>query len=268
MFSDNEAAFVRMLARDYVQAHDIASQRSQAEDALPRHIPARQSGRVVGSTDYSKFENISSEFDHEEMLAKRPLRDGCSHPDHVNSDNCSSCPSSCSHDHSRERSIYEKPYAEKMSAARLFREEGNELFKAKQFEDAIASYKRAVVYLDYTFGESDEQHIETDEERCKCYLNMAACCLELADFTTTINYCRLAIQIQPDNSKCYYRRGLAYLRRGDLELSQKDLYQAMKLTANEPAENRRSVEIAIRDLNVKWREYRKKTSELARSALG
>lgn len=268
MFSDHESEFIRSLAKDYVTAHELGVSKQDTPQISIKPQVTSQKGRVVGSTDYSKFDNIASDFTYEENLRERKQMEHNCSLDHAHDANCSKFPSSCSHDHSQEISIFEKPFPEKMSAARLFREEGNDLYKGKKFDDAIASYNRAIVYLDYTIGETDAEYDETDQERCKCYSNMAACFLELEDFASAINYCRLAIQIQPENSKCFYRRGLAYLRRGDLEEAQADLYKAMKLTANEPAENRRSVETAIRDLNVKWREYRKRASELAKAAIG
>ena len=63
--------------------------------------------------------------------------------------------------------MYEKPYEEKISAIRMFREEGNTFYRSKEFREAISSYQRAITYLDYAFGESEDQDHALDEERFK-----------------------------------------------------------------------------------------------------
>lgn len=224
-----------------------------------------------GSTDYSKFERLSRaldseeksrEFESEQVKAAQWCK-----LDHIHGPQCRKQPPSCSHDHSDERNIYEKPYDEKLSAIRLFREEGNKLFKVKDFSAAIYAYGRAVIYLDYTFGNGDEQEDELDQERLKCHLNLAASYLEMEALTEAINQCRLAIQIDAHNCKAHYRRGVAYMRKGDLEESQTDLYKAIKLASSEPVDSKRSIDDAIRELNVKWREYRQKSKLIAEAAI-
>ena len=270
MFNSNEDSFIREMAKDYISARNLLNvQPHEPVIEFPNIAPVFDNPlRKIGRTDYGKYDNIVNELNREDATTEQngtTAHNGCS--GNHEGRHSSSCGSSCSHDHSKERSIYEKPYHEKMEAVRLFREEGNDGFKNKNFHDAIAAYKRAIVYLDYTIGETDQENDEADKERCKCYLNLAACTLEVEDLSSAINYCRLAIQLDSENSKGYYRRGMAYLRKGDLNEAQNDFYKAMKLTANEPPESRRSVESAIRELNVRWREYRKKASLMAKAAI-
>lgn len=163
--------------------------------------------------------------------------------------------------------IFEKPVAEKLEMIRSFREEGNTCFKARQFEKASAAYNRALIYLDYSFSESDEENAALDTERLKIHLNQAAVFLELADYPQTVNHCRLALRVDPNNGKGYYRRGLAYLRQGEIESAQADLYKALKLVGTEDRDTRRSVEVAIHDLNAKWNEYKRKSGNFARAAV-
>jgi tetratricopeptide (TPR) repeat protein len=269
MFTANEVDFIKSLASDYAAAYNLHQQETSNAIASPNTSKvASSTGRRIGTTDYARFENLAAELDYQESQERKETKpiDPPSRFDN-HGPNCAYGGSSCSHDHSKERSIFEKSFEDKISATRLFREEGNELFRGHNYGEAASSYKRAVVYLDYTIGDTPEEISEAEEERCKCYLNLAACYLEMRDFDSAINYCRLAIQIDSENSKGFYRRGIAHLRKGDLEDAQNDLYKAMKLTAAEPIENRRAVEIAIRELNVKWRDYRKKSAQLAKSAI-
>ena len=173
----------------------------------------------------------------------------------------------CNHDHSDERKIYEKSYADKMIAIRMFREEGNKHFMAKEFSSAAVSYRRSLLYLDYTFAEKEKDDDEIDRERFKCHLNLAATKLDQMDFSEAIAQCRLALQIDSTSSKAHYRKGFAHLKRSEYYEAQEHLYKAMKLAASDTHENRRPIEDAIRDLNIKMRDYKKRSAEIAKSAL-
>lgn len=163
--------------------------------------------------------------------------------------------------------MYEKPIEEKISAIRMFREEGNILYRSKEFREAISSYQRAITYLDYAFGESEAQDHALDEERFKCHLNLAAVRLETEDYHGAINDCRIAVNLEPSSFKAFYRRGLAHLRLGELEESQSDLYKAMKLAQGESRDVVSTIENAVRELNVRWREYRQKSAAIAKAAI-
>ena len=187
--------------------------------------------------------------------------------DHVHGSACKPFMQGCSHDHSDERKLYEKPLEEKMKAIRLFREEGNQHFRVKDYELASASYRRALLNLDYTFDENDTDNEEIDAERLKCHLNLAAAKLEVLDYPEVVNQCRLALKMDPTNCKAHFRKGLAHLRRADLEEAQDHLYKAMKLSDSESRETRRPIEDAIRELNIKWRDYKKASAIVAKAAL-
>ena len=258
------------LATDVLEARCKQSEMNKPPPA-PLRPSASDSSRTAGTTDYEKFERLAKSIDHDAELGefeeKQRAASGFCRLDHVHGPDCRQQAPSCSHDHTHERNIYEKPYQEKLEAIRMFREEGNRYFKTKRFAEAASEYKRAMIYLDYTFGEDSDQEDELDKERLKCHLNQAAALLELSELSGAVNECRLALQIDSNNSKAHYRRGLAYLRQGELENAQSDLYKAIKLSADEPLSSKASIEAAIRELNVKWRDYRKKTKEIAQAAI-
>jgi tetratricopeptide (TPR) repeat protein len=269
-FSTDESDFIRRLAKDYTSAHQKVTQQAGMTETAPAYVRSccNDPTRKIGSTDYGAFEDVVREYELTEPCHASNLNNPGTIPSQSIWDypsGCTATPSTCSHDHSKERSIYEKPTREKLKAARLFREEGNASFKAAYFADAFASYKRALVYLDYTIGETDEDDEEIDAERVRCHLNMAAVSLELDELPAALNHTRLVLQLDPENSKALYRSGLANLRLGQLEQAQRDLYRAMKLTTT--PNDRRPIEDAIRQLNVKWREYKKQSSAIAKAAL-
>jgi len=120
--------------------------------------------------------------------------------------------------------------------------------------------------LDYAFGETEEEEEKLESERLKCHLNLAAVCLESGHYKEAINQCRLVLLIDHENSKAVFRRGIAHLKLGDLEDAQKDLYKAMKLVSLEDRSTLRTIESSIRELNVKWRDYKRRASEMAVNA--
>jgi tetratricopeptide (TPR) repeat protein len=125
-----------------------------------------------------------------------------------------------------------------------------------------------MLYLDYAFGDSEEDEAWLESERLKCHLNLAAVFIELQNYTEAINHCRLALQIDPENSKAIFRRGVAYLRLDELEEAQKDLYRVLKIASSGDKGSLKTIEASVRELNLKWREYRTKSRSIASSALG
>jgi tetratricopeptide (TPR) repeat protein len=150
----------------------------------------------------------------------------------------------------------------------FFREEGNRKFRDREFTSAAVSYRRAILYLDYSFGETDADEAKLESERLKCHMNLAAVSIEREDYKDAINHCRLALQIDPKNCKALYRRGLASLRLGDLDEAQKDLYCALKMAPQGEKTTLKTIEASIRELNVLWRDYRRKTKSMASNSLG
>jgi|LauGreDrversion4_2_1035121.scaffolds.fasta_scaffold108127_2 tetratricopeptide (TPR) repeat protein len=171
----------------------------------------------------------------------------------------------CSHDHSSERRIFEKSTEDKFKAIRLFRGEGNDHFKSKSYHEALICYKRALLYLDYSIGNNDAEEDAFQTERLKCHLNLAAVYLERKMYDETINQCRLALQIEPSCVKALFRRGVAHLGKDSLQEAQVDLYAALKRGSADGRDTVNAIESAIRDLNVKWREYRRRSRAVAQS---
>lgn len=72
--------------------------------------------------------------------------------------------------------------------------EGNDLFKAKKFDEAIVRYTRA---------------IEAKGDEAIPYSNRAICFTNLGQYFEAIEDCDRAIEVDPTFVKAYYRRALA-----------------------------------------------------------
>ncbi|CEM16918.1 unnamed protein product [Vitrella brassicaformis CCMP3155] len=164
---------------------------------------------------------------------------------------------SCSHDHSKERQIYEKPTEEKIKAAERFREEGNIAFRNRNYGLAATHYRRALVQFDYTFPETEEDKKWMESVQLACHLNFAATKLHMREFDDVRTHTRLALDIDPNNVKAFFRRGTASMKEDKYEEAASDFSQALKL---EP--NNREVQQALLALQQKQRHYQQQSKKV------
>eukprot|EP00112_Aurelia_sp_Birch-Aquarium-sp1_P000557 Seg1053.9 transcript_id=Seg1053.9/GoldUCD/mRNA.D3Y31 product="STIP1-like and U box-containing protein 1" protein_id=Seg1053.9/GoldUCD/D3Y31 len=82
-----------------------------------------------------------------------------------------------------------------MSAAEL-KEQGNRLFAARQYEDAVGCYSKA---------------ISRNPSLAAYYTNRALCYLKMQNWTKVVSDCQKALEIDPKTVKGYFFLGQAYL---------------------------------------------------------
>lgn len=147
----------------------------------------------------------------------------------------------------------------------MFRDEGNIAFSKKEFQKAISSYRNALIYLDYSFGDTDEQDETLDEEQYKCYINMAATWLEMEEYSKVVQECHLALGLTNNSIKAYFRRGVAQTKLGNFDDARKDLNEAKRL--NESSETGVSIQKAIDELDKQLTEYIRRSKQIAMASL-
>lgn len=103
----------------------------------------------------------------------------------------------------RVRPLYER--AEKQRIANLdpkerMKEEGDTLFKAAKFEEAIKVYTRCI----------DSFSDKSSELALKCYNNRAACYKQISNFDGVIHDSTAVLEYKPDDLKALMRRAQAY----------------------------------------------------------
>jgi stress-induced-phosphoprotein 1 len=91
----------------------------------------------------------------------------------------------------------------KMSKEERLKEEGNALFKASQFEEAIAVYTKAIDLMPHEYGKP------LNPIAVSCYNNRAACYQQLGFYKKVTEDCSVVIEADPKNVKALLRRGLA-----------------------------------------------------------
>eukprot|EP00957_Ditylum_brightwellii_P061771 4687388-Ditylum_brightwellii.AAC.1 len=84
----------------------------------------------------------------------------------------------------------------------LYKEEGDEQYKAANFKGAIEFYTKCIDTLQ-TEGEGKS------EVAIKAYSNRAACHLQISNFSNTVEDCTAVLEAEPDNVKALIRRAQA-----------------------------------------------------------
>lgn len=92
-------------------------------------------------------------------------------------------------------------------AGEAIRQLGNAAFKAGNHGAAMEKYSKAVRYFNFPSAPVDST--------VACYNNLALCATKLCNWKEAIAAASLAISLDPENAKGYYRKGSALLLSGD-----------------------------------------------------
>mmetsp|Transcript_18743 Transcript_18743/g.26398 ORF Transcript_18743/g.26398 Transcript_18743/m.26398 type:complete len:324 (-) Transcript_18743:193-1164(-) len=104
-----------------------------------------------------------------------------------------------------------KPKFERMEAQRkaglsrteAFKEQGDDMYKAANFEEAIKHYSQCIDAL-------QAEGKTLSPLAMKAYSNRAACYKQISNFDGTIGDCTAVLEIEPDNVKALIRRAQAF----------------------------------------------------------
>lgn len=90
-----------------------------------------------------------------------------------------------------------------LSGADLYKEKGDEQYKAANFEGAIEQYTKCIDALKAS-GKGQS------ETALKAYSNRAACYKQISNFDGTISDCSAVLEVEPENVKALIRRAQAF----------------------------------------------------------
>lgn len=107
------------------------------------------------------------------------------------------------------------PAEQGSSKTATLKAEGNEFFKAKQWEDAIRMYTEAI-------EANDDQSVVA-----QCYCNRAAGYMQTSQFSEALDDCTAALAIDADYFRALKRRADAREAMGDLKGCIRDLFTAI-----------------------------------------
>ena len=105
---------------------------------------------------------------------------------------------------------------------------GNEFLKKGEVETALASYEEGIALMSSPdFNRRTEKDIK--EVFVPLHLNKALCCLKLSRFGDCIQSCSEVLEVDRNNVKALYRRGVARIENKELGPGKRDLLCALDL---------------------------------------
>ncbi|CRH02890.1 FK506-binding protein (FKBP)-type peptidyl-prolyl isomerase, putative [Plasmodium relictum] len=151
------------------------------------------------------------------------------------------------------KSIYDYTDEEKIQAAFDLKEEGNELFKKEQIDEAISKYKEALDFFMHAEEWEDKLLEKKKNIEITCNLNLSTCYNKNKDYPNAIEHASKVLKLDKNNFKALYKLGVANMHFGFLEEAKDNLYKAASLSPKN-VEIRNSYELCI----TKLKEARKK----------
>lgn len=154
------------------------------------------------------------------------------------------------------------PHVSKMSSeekilfAKTQKDKGNDMFRQKEYSQAVECYLQAINALEGN-SMSEEKHKENQEIQLSCYLNASSCYYQLKKWKLCVQEATKALNINPKSCKALYRRGVAYLNLLDVQNAKQDLIMAAHIEPSN-VEIRRQLE-ACKKAACEAKEKEKKT---------
>ena len=195
--------------------------------------------RIIGSTDYSKFDKIAIEIEREEILSKKKI---------LNMTN--------PNDIKIQRQMFEGSSKPKIEMCTIFKNEGDENLKNKKYQQAQNSYEKALSNLFYNFDDKEEQK-KIEKLKCAINLNLSMTLMKLNNYKDAIGYLIEAKRLQPDNLKTLYRMAYCHNCIGEYDKARQIINDVLK--KNEKSEEFKNL---LEDVNKKELEENKKRAKM------
>lgn len=152
---------------------------------------------------------------------------------------------------------YSMSAEEKLEAVELKKAEGNAYFKAGKLERAVKRYDAALKIVEYDSGLSDEQKVLAKAAKVTLNNNLAMMHLKLKDYSSAIEKCDKALELEGSNVKALFRRAQAYGGRFDFEEANADVKKLLELDPKN-----RDALLYKKQLKAKIAEQDKKASKM------
>ncbi len=150
-----------------------------------------------------------------------------------------------------DKDVWDLTNQERLSLSRELKGAGTERFKAGEVQSAAVCYSSALKYLiPVGIEKADGEAVSL---RIALLLNLAACHLKFEQNNHVVSNCTKVLELDPDNLKAIYRRGVALTRMNHLEKAKEEFARAKEL---EPSN--RAVLEQLRMLEAKEKEHMEK----------
>lgn len=143
----------------------------------------------------------------------------------------------------------------KLEQGKFFKEKGTNYFKMNKLPLALKMYKKAIDYLEFDSGFTEDGDKERKTVLISNHLNCALCLNKLEEFTEAKEQCNKALELEPTSDKGLFRRGQANLGLGEPELAKVDFETVLKL---DPSNKAAAQQVAICNQKIKEQKAKEK----------
>ena len=209
--------------------------------------------RIIGSTDYKKFENLVKGIEEkEDEIKKEKEKENQERYPHI---------MGCNNDLRKERQLMDKPVKEKIEAGKRFKLEGDDLLKKQKYDEAINTYEKGLLQLFYTFCDDKEEDDMVDKIKEGMNLNCSFCKIKQEKYEEAIQYLNEAMRVNKENLKTLYRMAFCHFKLQKFNDAKNDINIALKIINNKGG-NKEQFEELLNDINNRIKELENKRDKL------
>ena len=201
--------------------------------------------RIIGSTDYKKFEDLVKGMEKKESeIKKKEEEQKQKDYGHI---------MGCNNDLRKERQLMDKPTKEKIEAGKMFKIQGDDLLKQKKYDEAINIYEKGLLQLFYTFSDDKEEDEMIDKIKEGMNLNASFCKIKQDKFEEATQYLNEAMRVNKENLKTLYRMGFCHFKLEKFDDAKDDVKKAFDII-NKKGGDKSSFEQLLNDINNRIKE--------------
>jgi len=262
MFLESKAYdFAQRILKIYYEK-DISKEEKNSENNNSKNLLSSELNdpkRKIGNTNYQKFEQIAKMIEKNEEIEKEKKKKELEESEHKKE----LLKMGCNNDLRKERQLMDKPVKDKIEASKIFKNEGDDFLKKKNYEEAINSYEKGLLQLFYCFSDDLKEEEETDKIRQSLNLNASFCFINQKKFDEALGYLNEALRIDKKNLKTLYRIAFCYFNLEKFDDSKNTIKKALDICNENNNEKDKILFINLdNDINSKIKEYQNNEDNL------
>lgn len=172
-------------------------------DSIELEEPEKDAKRIIGKTDYKKYDDLAKRMELEEKVKEQKEQES-------RDQKKDALKMGCNNDLRKERQLMDKPVKDKLEASLIFKREGDDYLKQKNYEEAINSYEKGLLQLFYTFSDDPKEEEESDRIKASINMNCSFCLINQNKYDDALGYLNEALRIDKNNMKALYRTAYCY----------------------------------------------------------
>lgn len=138
------------------------------------------------------------------------------------------------------QALKELPPAERTAWAIEMKDYANELYSTHHIKDAMEKYVEALAASDFGNGENMQEDKDNSNTQNNIDIlimpilcNLAACCIQLKEFSKSLQFTEQALKLRPNCGKALMRRGISSLHFGEYKKAITDFERALEITGED-----------------------------------